>query len=210
MSAFNCGRYILRKGTSLAIFMVLFALAVSDSRCVAQPGMPSGAFLTNRSDDLPSNIDFPTVLGQNVTQAALRGRPVLIAFLQMIPDTAENASRVQLQYLRSMSTQYRSMGLAVLIVDESYLASHVPSKPDDLINAVYDLNLNGLPLMPDFSGEIRSNFHVNKVPTIILFDAAGHVARRWNGLVLPAFLAESIQGIGGSSHKDVGRVNNTR
>ena len=208
MSAVNCERYIVRNATALSAFMALLALAVSASRCLAHHGspLPSGSILASHSDDLPSDFNFSTVLGQQIRRADLRGHLVLIAFLQIIPDTAENFSRVQLQYLRSMNTQYRGMGLVVLLVDESYLTTRVPSQPDDLLNAVYDLNLNGLALIPDSLGEIRSVFHVKKVPTTLLFDAAGHPVERWNRLVLPAFLAESIQRISETSSKDADHV----
>ena len=189
--------------------MALLTLAGSDSRCFAQPWETRGLVVAVHSDDLPSDISLSTVLGQQLRRPDLSGHLVLIAFLQVIPDTAETLSRVQLQYLRSMNTQYRSMGLVVLLVDESYLMSRMPSQPDDLLNAVYDLNLNGLSLIPDSSGGLRSTFHVKNVPTTLLFDPAGHAMHRWNGLVLPAFLAESIQTISKTSRKNVDHVNNT-
>jgi len=137
-------------------------------------------------------MNFSTVLGQQMKWADLRGHLVLMAFLQLLPDTEENSSRVQLQYLRSMNTQYHSRGIAVLLVDESYLATHVQSQPDELLNALYDLNVSDLTLIRDPVGQIRSTLKVKTVPTTVLFDSAGNAIHRWSGIVLPAFLAEAI------------------
>lgn len=189
--------------------MAMLAAALSGATCFSQVGRTHGSIVEDHSDYLPSDITLSTVLGQQIRRPDLNGHLVLIAFLQVIPDTADNSSRAQLQYLRSMNTQYRHMGLLVLLVDESYLTSHTPTHPDDLLNAVYDLNLDGLPLIPDSSGELRSAFHVTKAPTTLLFNTTGHVVERWDRLVLPAFLAESIQKTSETSNKDVDHVNNT-
>jgi hypothetical protein len=147
-------------------------------------------------------MHLSTVLGQQIKWADLRGRLVLMAFLQLLPDTEANSSRAQLQYLRSMNTQYHSSGLSVFLVDESYLATHVRSQPDQLLNALYDLNVSDLTLIRDPSGQIRSAIKVKTVPTTVLFDSAGNAIHRWNGVVLPAFLAEAIIKASGAPGQD--------
>jgi len=154
------------------------------------------------------NMYLSTVLGQQIKWADLRGRLVLMAFLQLLPDTEANSSRAQLQYLRSMNTQYHSSGLSVFLVDESYLATHVRSQPDQLLNALYDLNVSDLTLIRDPSGQIRSAIKVKTVPTTVLFDSAGNVIHRWSGVVLPAFLAQAIMKANGAHGQDGHPSNN--
>jgi len=133
-----------------------------------------------------------------------------MALLQVLPDTEANSSRVQLQYLRSMNTQYHRRGLVVLLVDESYLATHVRSNPDQLLNALYDLNVSDLALIPDPSGQIVSAMKVKVVPTTVLFDSAGNEIHRWSGVVLPAFLAEAILRASGTPGQDRRTTNNNQ
>jgi len=153
-------------------------------------------------------MTLSTVFGQQIKWADLRGHPVLMAFLQLLPDTEANSSRAQLQYLRSMNTQYHSRGLSVFLVDESYLATHVRSQPDQLLNALYDLNVSDLTLIGDTSGQIRSAIKVKTVPTTVLFDSAGNVIHRWSGAVLPAFLAQAIMKANGAPGQDGHPSNN--
>jgi hypothetical protein len=107
-----------------------------------------------------------------------------------------------------MNTQYHSTGLSVFLVDESYLATHVRSQPDQLLNAFYDLNVSDLTLIRDPSGQIRSAIKVKMVPTTVLFDSAGNVIQRWSGVVLPAFLAQAIIKANGAPGQDGHPSNN--
>ena len=177
-------------------------------RCSAGSPRTSGSTSARDSTAPLPDMTLSTVLGQQIQWADLRGHLVLMAFLQLLPDTEANSSRAQLQYLRSMNTQYHSRGLSVFLVDESYLATHVRSQPDQLLNAFYDLNVSDLTLIRDPSGQIRSVIKVKTVPTTVLFDSAGNVIHRWGGVVLPAFLAQAIIKANGAPGQDGHPSNN--
>ena len=183
-------------------------VAKRGGRCsVASPRTSGSTSARDSIAPLP-DMTLSTVLGQQIKWADLRGHLVLMAFLQLLPDTESNSSRAQLQYLRSMNTQYHSRGLSVFLVDESYLATHVRSQPDQLLNALYDLNVSDLTMIRDPSGQIRSAIKVKTVPTTVLFDSAGNVIHRWSGVVLPAFLAEAIIKANGAPGQDWHPSNN--
>ena len=189
---------------AFSIRAVLISLALSTLSCFAETPPRTGSV----SAALPPNTTLSTILGQRMRWADLRGHLVLMAFLQLLPDTDSNSSRVQLQYLRSMNTQYHRRGLAIVVVDESYLVTHVQSQPDLLLNALYDLNMSDLGLVPDPSGQIRAAMKLKTVPTTVLFDSAGNVIHRWSGVVLPAFLAEAIVKANGAPGQDGHPSNN--
>jgi len=142
----SCQCRICRVCCGLSIRSVLVALAISTMSCFAGSPQTSGSSASFATGSLV-DMTFSTVLGRQMKWADLRGHLVLMAFLQLLPDTDANSSRVQLQYLRSMNTQYHARGLAVLVVDESYLVTHVQSQPDLLLNALYDLNVSELALV---------------------------------------------------------------
>ena len=183
-------------------------VAKRSGRCSAESPRTSGSRSARDSTAPLPDMTLSTVFGQQIKWADLRGHLVLMAFLQLLPDTEANSSRAQLQYLRSMNTQYHSRGLSVFLVDESYLATHVRSQPDQLLNALYDLNVSDLTLISDTSGQIRSAIKVRTVPTTVLFDSAGNVIHRWSGVVLPAFLAQAIMKANGAPGQDGHPSNN--
>lgn len=183
-------------------------VAKRSGRCSAESPRTSGSRSARDSTAPLPDMTLSTVFGQQIKWADLRGHLVLMAFLQLLPDTEANSSRAQLQYLRSMNTQYHSRGLSVFLVDESYLATHVRSQPDQLLNAFYDLNVSDLTLIGDRSGQIRSAIKVKTVPTTVLFDSAGNVIHRWSGVVLPAFLAQAIMKANGAPGQDGHPSNN--
>jgi len=182
-------------------------VAKRSGRCSAGSPRTSGSTSARDSTAPLPDTTLSTVFGQRIKWADLRGHLVLMAFLQLLPDTEANSSRAHLQYVRSMNTQYHSRGLSVFLVDESYLATHVRSQPDQLLNAFYDLNVSDLTLIRDPSGQIRSAIKVKTVPTTVLFDSAGNVIHRWSGVVLPAFLAQAIIKANGAPGQD-GRPSN--
>jgi len=59
-------------------------------------------------------------------------QPLLLAFLQTVPDTANTASRSQVVFLASMAHQYGPRGLRVAIVDASVL-THLPQPSNDAV-----------------------------------------------------------------------------
>ncbi len=119
-------------------------------------------------------------------------RPVLLAFLQTVPDTAETLSRSQAVFLLSMARQYGPRGLRVAVIDASALANHRPPEHDALVNASYDWQLS-FPLLEDADSHIARRFGVNQIPTMILLAPDGRISRRWQGLTRPAILAQGIE-----------------
>lgn len=119
-------------------------------------------------------------------------QPVLLAFLQTVPDSADTGSRREAVFLVSMARQYGPAGLRVAAIDATALATGAPPTHDSLVNAAADWQLN-LPLLEDSSGSVARGFGVNQLPTVVLLARDGRIARRWNGFVLPAALAQAIQ-----------------
>jgi peroxiredoxin len=118
--------------------------------------------------------------------------PVLIAFLETVPDTADTPSRSQVALLESMDHQYRERGLRVAIVDATALAAgHKPDR-DSLVNASCDWNLQ-IPLLEDDAGRVAQRLRVTHVPTTILIKADGNVAQVWERPLAPGELAIAIE-----------------
>jgi peroxiredoxin len=118
------------------------------------------------------------------------GHPILLAFLQTLPDTLDTPSRSEVVSVMSMATQYTSRGLTVAVVDASELARVRPSR-DALLNVTYDWNLN-VPLIEDSDGTVARLFGVTAPPTIVIVGAQGRIVQRWVGLVPPAELARGV------------------
>jgi AhpC/TSA family len=118
--------------------------------------------------------------------------PVLLAFLQTVPDAADTPSRSQMVFLASMAHQYGPRGLKVVVVDASGLVN--PWEPDHnaLVNASYDWQMN-FPLLEDPGNRVANRFGVTRPPTLILFAADGTISQRWQGLTGPAMLAQAIE-----------------
>jgi hypothetical protein len=118
--------------------------------------------------------------------------PVLIAFLETVPDTADTPSRSQVALLESMDHQYRGRGLRVAIVDATALAAGHKPDHDSLVNSSYDWNLH-IPLLVDDSSRVAHMFKVTHVPTTILVKADGTVAQVWERPMAPGELAIAIE-----------------
>jgi hypothetical protein len=119
-------------------------------------------------------------------------QPLLLAFLQTVPDTADTPSHSQVVFLASMAHQYGTRGFRVAIVDASVLAGASKPSRDALLNASYDWQLQ-IPLLLDQNGQMARQLGVKEVPTTFLFSADGRILQRWNGLTGPAVLAQSIE-----------------
>jgi peroxiredoxin len=119
-------------------------------------------------------------------------QPVLLAFLQTVPDSADTNSRREVVFVVSMQRQFASGGLRVAAIDATALATGAPPSHDALVNAAADWQLN-FPLLEDSGSRVAREFHVTALPTIILLAPDGRVARRWNAFVLPAPLADAIR-----------------
>jgi peroxiredoxin len=117
-------------------------------------------------------------------------QPILLAFLQTLPDTADTPSRGEVVSVMSMATQYAPRGLTVAVIDASELAN-VRTSDGALLNASYDWNLN-VPLLEDRAGAVARLFGVSATPTLVLVGADGQIVQRWTGLVPPAELARGV------------------
>jgi hypothetical protein len=117
--------------------------------------------------------------------------PILLAFLQTVPDTADTSSRQEVAFLLSMKHQYSAQGLKVAIVDASALVSHQPPTHKDLLNAAYDWHLD-IPLLEDRNNRIATRLAVAQLPAIILIAPDGTISQRWQGFTNPAILAQAI------------------
>ncbi|MGD0629703.1 MAG: TlpA disulfide reductase family protein [Terracidiphilus sp.] len=138
------------------------------------------------------DFSLTQVRGGEFHLRAAAGKPVLIAFLQTVPDTADTPSRNEAVFLLSMAHQYTPRGLAVVAIDESALVRGRPPQRGELINASYDWQLS-FPLLDDSGNHVARRFGVVKLPTLVLIAPDGRVAQRWEGLTRPAILAQGIE-----------------
>jgi hypothetical protein len=149
----------------------------------------------NQPGTAPLDFTLPQVRGGVFHLRAEHPRPVLVAFLQTVPDTADTPSRQQVGFLLSMNHQYSGCGLKVVIVDSSTLVTRQPPARDGLdalINASYDWHLD-IPLLEDDDNRVAASWEVTKVPTLVLLASNGGEARRWQALAGPATLAQAIE-----------------
>jgi hypothetical protein len=122
----------------------------------------------------------------------LPARPLLLAFLQTVPDTADTPSRNQVVFLASMAQQYGPRGLRVAIVDASMLVTGSQPPHDSVLNASYDWRL-GFPLLLDQNRRLARQLGVREVPTTFLIAMDGTIAQKWQGRTRPAILARGIE-----------------
>jgi hypothetical protein len=145
-----------------------------------------------------SDLTLPDVRGGTFHLRALPAQPLLLAFLQTVPYTADTPSRSQVVFLASMAQQYGPRGLRVAIVNASVLAhSSAPassSQPshDALLNASCDWQLK-FPLLLDQNGQFARALEVKEVPTTFLIGSDGTIVQRWQGLTRSATLAQGIE-----------------
>ena len=138
------------------------------------------------------DLTLPDVRGGAFHLRALPAQPLLLAFLETVPDTADTASRNQVVFLASMAQQYGPRGLRVAIVDASILVFGSQPSHDAVLNASYDWHLR-FPLLLDQNGRLARQFGVKEVPTTFLIAIDGTIAQRWQGRTRPAILAQGIE-----------------
>ena len=150
---------------------------------------------TRRGND---TVDFTLrqVRGGSFHLRSQPAHPVLLAFLQMVPDTADTPSRSQAVFLLSMAQQYGPHGLTVVVIDASALVNLRSPDHTALVNASYDWQMN-FPLLEDVRNQIARRFRIKQVPTTILLAPNGRVEKRWQGLTRPAVLASGIEKLTG-------------
>lgn len=144
----------------------------------------------------------PQVMAPDVTLRDVRGgtfalrsrpaQPLLLAFLQTVPDTADTPSRSEVVFLASMAHQYGPRGLRVAVVDATAVAHVAMPSHEALLNASYDWRLE-FPLLVDESGTLARRMGAGEVPTTFLLAADGRIVEEWRGLARPAALAAGIE-----------------
>jgi len=125
-----------------------------------------------------------------------QGKPVIITFTGMnYPEHSEEylAVRAQMNYLRSMIRQYGSMGVRMIVVDESKALDSVNSK-ENWINSVNDLSMDYLTwIRDDSTGSLAKKFGIAEIPETYLVSGDGTVIHQWQKVVLPAEIAFAIE-----------------
>ena len=138
------------------------------------------------------DLTLPDVRGGVFHLRAQPAQPLLLAFLQTVPDTADTPSRNQAVFLASMAHQYGPRGLRVAIVDATALAAAAPPSHDAVLNASYDWHIS-FPLLLDRNGQLARQLGVEEVPTTFLIASDGTIVQTWRGRTLPAILAQAIE-----------------
>jgi hypothetical protein len=150
--------------------------------------------IPSRSQSVPTlpALTLPNVRGGSFPLRAAPAQPLLLAFLQTVPDTADTPSRSQVVFLASMAHQYGPRGLRVAIVDASFLTHGSWPSHDAVLNASYDWHLN-FSLLLDENGRLARALQVKEAPTTFLIATDGTIVQRWQGLTGPAILALGIE-----------------
>jgi peroxiredoxin len=138
------------------------------------------------------DFTLPDVRGGAFHLRAAPAQPLLLAFLQTVPDTADTPSRNQVVFLSSMAQQYGPRGLRVAIVDASILLAGSQPSHDAVLNASYDWHLK-FPLLLDQDGQLTRELGVREVPATFLVAIDGTIVQKWQGRTRPATLATGIE-----------------
>ena len=152
------------------------------------------------------DLTLPDVRGGAFHLRSQPAQPLLLAFLQTVPDTSDTPSRSQVVILASMAKQYGPRGLRVVAVDATTMVLGLPpargasgdrSSPpewsnDSVRNTSYDWQLR-FPLLIDRDGNLARKLEVDQVPTTFLISAQGRILHRWRGFTRPAVLAQAIE-----------------
>jgi AhpC/TSA family len=170
-------------GTAAAVVAVVLALQLDN-------GKPRTVEAGTRAPGLARSA----VRGGEVSLARLRGHVVLLSFVDLRADTnANEPSRAQIVFLRSMQTQHATFGLRVVLVDAA------KQSRNELVNDTYDWDLDPAIAVLADDGTLNHRFGVNRLPTTFLVGRRGVVRRRWDGFV-PAvqldFAVRALEGRG--------------
>lgn len=132
------------------------------------------------------------VRGGTVSLARLRGHVVLVSFLDIRADTSANEpSRAQIVFLRSMHTQHMRFGLRVVVVDTA------KQTHDELVNDTYDWSLDPAIAVLGDSGTLARRFGVQRTPTTFVIGRDGVVRSRWDGFAAAAQLDFALRKLEG-------------
>jgi hypothetical protein len=142
------------------------------------------------------------VRGGEVSLERLKGRIVLVSFLNTRAEAGNDPSRAQTVFLRSMETQHARFGLRVIIVDAAELAGAGRPSRNELINYTYDWNLDPAIAVIGADGSRARRFSVRKPPVTFLIARDGSVQERWDGFAGAAQLDFAIRRLEGRSPTD--------
>jgi peroxiredoxin len=192
-----------RRGTALpvalsALVSVLLAgIAIAALR--PHPALAPAATAPLQVGANAPRLDLTDALtGRPYAQAHGHGTATLVAFLSTQPDSADSVSRAQAVALTSLSAQYDSAGLRVVIVDDTPTAASTAA----LVNTAYDWHLGRVTLLADPGHGLAHRYGVTATPTAFLVDGSGTVLDRWNGQTPTAALSSAVTralGAGSSS-----------
>src|SRR5581483_1029350 len=182
-----------RRGTALpvalsALVSVLLAgIAVAALRPHPAPA-PAAAAPLRAGAHAPRLALTDALTGRPYAQAYGHGTATLVAFLSTQPDTAASVSRGQAVALTSLSAQYDSAGLRVVVVDDTPTAASTAA----LVNTSYDWHLGRVALLADPGHGVAHRYCVTTTPTAFLLDGSGTVLDRWNGQTPTATLSAAV------------------
>lgn len=138
------------------------------------------------------DVSLHEVRGGTFSLRSQPATPLLLSFLQTVPDTADTASRSQVVFLASMAHQYGPRGLRIAVVDGSARAFGSAPPLDAVRNASYDWHLD-FPLLVDPDSHLARQLGVKNLPDTLLVAGDGRIVQEWRGLTRPAALALSIE-----------------
>ena len=192
-------------GRQLAIgaaAVITIALVPTASRKIVPPTATAESAPT-----LAPDFIFDYGDGRSDRLSSLRGRLVLLSFIdsrEHSTDGIENpdSSRRLLVFIQSIRNQYSAGGLTAVLVDGS--SAEGSESRDRLVNFRFDHDLVGTPMLTgEAARQVVREYDVRSLPTTLLIDGEGRINSRWEGLVLPSTLAQTIATQGG--HERNGR-----
>src|SRR5215475_4948186 len=201
----RCDRHILsRKRRAVAYPVVAVVLAgialVVGLRSFSRgPGMPPA--LARHAAPLFTR-PLASLKAGTFSLGSQRGHPVLLSFLntQAGATAANDPSRAEIVFIKSMTTQNRRYGLRTVIVDAADAAGTSPPSRDALVNFTFDWALGpSIAVVGDEDGSLERAYGVTKAPTTFLIDKRGVIRRRWDGFALAAQLDFAIRPLVGRS-----------
>ncbi|HYK19995.1 MAG TPA: TlpA disulfide reductase family protein [Pyrinomonadaceae bacterium] len=129
------------------------------------------AFAQNRATQ-PVDFSLPSIDGQTVTSASLRGEVVVLAFgASWLP-----LSRTQLQGVRKLADEYSNRGVVVYWVStESDDPKSKNFASDEQLRAFSQKYGLKVTVLRDHDGVISKKFGVDQLPSIVILDKEGNM-----------------------------------
>lgn len=155
---------------------------------------------------IPDN-EILDINNHTLTLTKTSGKPVLLSFVYIPRNNSKESenSRSQLNFIKSMCTQYSDQGLSVVFVDATSYITGEPTDPDTLINYMYDWHFEAseATLVSDQVNELISLYGVQQIPTTFLI-VDGTVLQRWDNIAYSNQLGFSIiNALSGNSDTEI-------